>query len=168
MEEKILLAELTKNCGEKKAKVLELFEALELAELGYKLQDERCKDIHNRVLAEHEFLCDKEFARDTGFNVGDRITDDEFLFLLSDEDFDRVMKLSRPIEVAEKITDEDGYFLENWGKIRCDARCELVEYIILEIVPEALRPIFWENRINYTFQEKLIKITKDAFFKKAA
>ena len=168
MEEKILLAELKGNCEEKKAKVLELFEALELAELGYKLQDERCKDIHNRVLAEHEFLCDKEFSRDTGFNVGDRITDDEFLFLLSDEDFDRVMKLSRPIEVAEKITDEDGYFLENWGKMRCDARCELVEYIILEIVPEALRPIFWENRINYTFQEKLIKITKDAFFKKAA
>lgn len=168
MEDKILLAELTKNCDHKKAKVLELFEALELAELGYKLQDERCKDIHNRVLAEHEFLCDKEYSRDTGFKVGDRITDDEFLFLLSDEDFDRVMKLSRPIEVAEKITDEDGYFLENWGKMRCDARCELVEYIILEIVPEALRPIFWENRINYTFQEKLIKITKDAFFKKAA
>ena len=122
MEEKILLAELTKNCGEKREKVAELFKALELAELGYKLQDERCKDVHNRVLAEYEFFCDKDFSRDTGFKVGDRITDDEFLFLLSDDDFDRVMKLSRPIMVAEKITDEDGYFLENWGKMRCDAR----------------------------------------------
>ena len=168
MEEKVLLAELTKNCGEKKEKVAELFKVYELAELGYKLQDERCKDVHNRVLSEHEFFCDKDFSRDTGFKVGDRITDDEFLFLLSDDDFDRVMKLSRPIMVAEKITDEDGYFLENWGKMRCDARCELVEYIILEIIPAPLRPIFWENRINYTFQEKLMKITRDAFFKPAA
>ena len=167
MEEKILLAELKKNCDGKLSKLNELITTLELAELGYKLQDERCKDVYNRVLAEHEFLCDKEFSRDTGFKVGDRITDEENLFLLSDEDIDRVTKLSRPIMVAEKITDKDGYFLENWGKMRCDARCELVEYIILEIVPEALRPIFWENRINYTFQEKLIKITKDAF-KKAA
>ena len=168
MEEKILLAELTKNCGEKREKVAELFKALELAELGYKLQDERCKEIHNRVLSENNFLCDKDFARDTGFNVGDRITDEDFLFLLSDSDFQKVMELSRPIMVAEKITDKDGYFLENWGKMRCDARCDLVEYIILEIVPAPLRPIFWENRVNVTFQDKLMKITKDAFFKDAA
>lgn len=168
MEEKILLAELKKNCGEKKEKVLELLKALDLANLGYDMQEQMCKDIHNRVLAEHEFFCDKVFSRDTGFNVGDRITDEEFLFLLSDKDFDCVMKLSRPIMVAEKITDKDGYFLENWGKIRCDARQELVEYVILEVVPAPLRPIFWDNRFSITVQEKLIKITKDAFCKKAA
>jgi len=163
MDEKILLAELTKNCGKKKEKVLELLKAFDLANLGYKMQEQQCKDVHNRVLTEHEFFCVREFKRGTDINVGDRITDDEFLFLLSDEDFDRVMKLSRPIMVEEKITDENGYFLENWAEMRCDARCKLVEYIILEIIPEALRPIFWENRIRITIQEKLIKITKEAF-----
>lgn len=163
MDEKILLAELKKNCNGKKENVLELLKAFDLANLGYKMQEQQCKDVHNRMLAEHEFFCDKEFSLGTDFNVGDRITDDEYLFLLSDKDFDRVMKLSRPIMVEEKITDWDGYFLENWGQMRCDARCKLVEYIILEIIPEALRPIFWENRISITVQEKLIKITKEAF-----
>ena len=168
MEEKVLLAELTKNCEGKKEKLMDLLKAFDLACLGYDLQDQHVKGIHNRVLRENEFFAVHDLGRGQNIHVGDRITDEEFLFLLSDEDFHEVMKLSRPIMVAEKITDEDGYFLENWGKMRCDARCELVEYIILEIIPAALRPIFWDNRINVTFQDKLIKITKDAFFKKAA
>ena len=156
MEEKILLAELTKNCEGKKQKLMELLEAFELACLGYDLQDQHSKDIHNRVLRENEFFCDKEFSRDTGFKIGDRITDEEYLFLLSDEDFDKVMKLARPICVEEKLTDEKGYFLENWGSIRSKAREELVNFLIYEIIPESLRHHFDSCRWNIVHSDKLI------------
>ena len=45
MEEKILLAELTKNCGEKKEKLMDLLKTFDLAELGRKIDDEREKEI---------------------------------------------------------------------------------------------------------------------------
>ena len=101
MEEMKLLAELTKNCEEKKQKLLGMLEYFDLTDLGCDLQEQRCKDVHNRVLAENEFFCDKEFSRDTGFKIGDRITDEDYLFLLSDSDFSKVMELSLPILVEE-------------------------------------------------------------------
>ena len=159
MEEKILLAELTKNCGEKKEKLMDLLEAFDLAELGCDLQDQHSKDIHNRVLQENEFFCDKEFSRDTGFKKGDRITDEEYLFLLSDDDFDKVMKLARPICVEEKLTDENGYFLENWSEIRRKAREELISFLVYEIIPESLRHNFSSCLWNVIKSDKLI----DAF-----
>ena len=159
MEEKILLAELTKNCEEKRKKMMELLETFDLACLGYDLQDQHSKDIHNRVLRENEFFCDKEFSRDTGFKIGDRITDEEYLFLLSDEDFDKVMKLAHPICVEEKLTDENGYFLENWSEICRKAREELVSFLVYEIIPESLRHNFSSCLWNIIKSDKLI----DAF-----
>lgn len=171
MEEKILLAELTKNCGEKKEKVLNLLEEYELAELGRDVWNQRFKDVENRVLNEHVFLCghpELKVRCDEQPKFGERITDEKWSFLLSDEDFDRLQDLMRPVYVAENLTDEKGFFIENWNTIVCKARNELVDYIIMEIIPSALRRIFWENRDRIVFQEKLIKIAKDAFCKKVA
>ena len=162
MEEKILLAELTKNCGEKEEKLMDLLEAIDLAKLGYDLQDQHSKDIHNRVLRENEFFCDKEFSHDTGFKVGDRITDEDYLFLLSDEDFDKVMELSRPICVEEKLTDEKGYFLEDWSGICRKAREELVSFLVYEIIPETLRIHFKSCLWNVVHSDKLINAFKNS------
>lgn len=164
MEENVLLAELTKNCEGKKEKLFDLLKAYELACIGYDLQEQRCKDVHNRVLRENEFFCVRDFSRDTGFNVGDRITDDEYLFLLSDEDFDKVMKLARPILVEEKITDENGYFLEDWGGMRGDSWRELVYFIVDEIIPISLRHNFETCKRSIVQGNKLI----DAFKKSIA
>ena len=163
MEEKILLTELTKNCNGKKEKVLELLKAFDLAELGRKMNDEREKEISNRVLAENEFFCCKEYSRDTGFKAGERITDEEFTFLLSESDFQKYLKIRRPLLVAEKLCDENGYYLINWGMITRNARYALVEYIIDEIVPKAIAGLFRKNIHSIVMQEKLIKITKQAF-----
>lgn len=161
MEKDILMAELAKNCEGKREKLSELLKAFDLACLGYDLQEQRSKDIHNRVLRENEFFCAREFSRDTGIKVGERITDEEYLFLLSDEDFDKVMKLARPICVAEKLTDKDGYFLEDWVGIRRNARLELVTYIVYEIIPASLRPQFDSCRWNIVQSDKLIDIFKN-------
>ena len=169
MEEKILLAELTKNCDGKKEKVLELLKTFDLAELGREVWNQQFKDVTNRVLSENVFLAKIPFSREPyDIKAGDRITDESMTFLLSDEDFERLTDLMHPIHVAENLTDENGYFIENWDRIVCDARCELVEFIIKEIIPSSLRPIFWEYRSHIVYQEKLIKITKSAFLKKAA
>lgn len=162
MEEKILLAELTKNCGEKKEKLMDLLQAFDLACIGYDLQDQHAKDIHNRVLRENEFLCAREFSRDKRIKLGERITDEEFLFLLSDRDFDKVMELARPILVEEKVTDENGYFLEDWVTIRANARNELVHFLIFEIIPESLRHHFDCCVWNIVKSDKLIDIFRNS------
>lgn len=162
MEEKILLAELKKNCGEKKEKLMSLLETFDLAELGRKIDDEREKEISNRVLAENEFFAGKDAER-LGMKSGERITDEEFTFLLSESDFQKYLELRRPLLVAEKLCDENGYYLVNWGLITRDARYALVEFIIDEIVPKAIAGIFRENIHSIVMQKKLIKITKQAF-----
>lgn len=160
MEENILLAELAKNCEGKREKLLNLLQAFDLACIGYDLQDQHSKDIHNRVLRENEFFAEKEAISYYGISKGDRITNEECLFLLSDKDFDKVMELSRPICVAEKLTDENGYFLENWSQIRSNARLELVTYLVYEIIPESLRQHFDICRWNIVKGDKLIDIFK--------
>ena len=167
MEENILLAELAKNCEGKKEKLMDLLKAFDLACLGYDLQDQHVKDIHNRVLRENEFFAVHDLGRGQNINVGDRITDEEFLFLLSDKDFDKVMKLSRPICVAEKLTDKNGYFLENWVGIRQKAREELVNFLIYEVIPESLRHHFDSCRWNIVHSNKLINAFKNSFTKAA-
>ena len=100
MEEKILLAELTKNSGEKKEKLMDLLKTFDLAELGRKIDDKREKEISNRVLAENEFFAGKD-AKRMGMKSGERITDEEFTFLLSESDFQKYLKIRRPLLVAE-------------------------------------------------------------------
>ena len=166
MEKEILLAELTKNCGEKKGKLMDLLKAFDLAELGSKVQRQQFKDIENKVLKENVFLCghpEMKVRCDDQPIFGERITDEKWDFLLSDDDFDRLQSLILPLYVEANLTDEKGYYVTNWDMIACEARCELVEYIIKEVIPTAFRKLFWENRDRIVFQEKLIKITKEAF-----
>jgi len=166
MEKEILLAELTKNCGEKKEKLMDLLKAFDLAELGSKVQRQQFKDIENKVLKENVFLCGRPEVKvrcDDQPIFGERITDEKWSFLLSDDDFDRLQSLMQPLYVEANLTDEKGYYVTNWDMIACEARCELVEYIIKEVIPTAFRKLFWENRDRIVFQEKLIKITKEAF-----
>ena len=92
--------------------------------------------------------------------VGERITDEKFDFLLSDEDFDRLQTLARPIFVAEGITDENGYFIENWVTKKVHARKTLVEFIIQNIVPSEMRETFWEAKHNIVQTDKLIEIMR--------
>lgn len=66
----------------------------------------------------------------------------------------------QPLYVEAGLTDEKGYYITNWDMIACDARCELVDYIIDEIVPENFRKLFGQNRASIVFQEKLINAFK--------
>lgn len=165
MEKELLLAELTKNCEGKKERLFELMKSYELAELGRDVQRQHFKDIENKVLQENEFFCGRDGLTkrcDEQPSFGERITDEKWSFLLSDEDFDRLQKMMQPLSVEAGLTDEKGYYITNWDMIACDARCELVDYIIDEIVPGDFRELFGQNRASIVFQEKLINAFKSS------
>ena len=159
MEEIKLTAELKKNCETNREKLSELLKVYDLAVLGYDVQEQRCKDVYNKVLSKNEFYASRDIER-TGVKVGERITDEKFDFLLSDEDFDRLQALAIQIFVAEKITDENGYFIENWVTKKVQARKELVEFIINNIVPKEMRETFSAAKYNIVQMDKLINITR--------
>lgn len=159
MEEIKLTAELKKNCEANREKLSELLKVFDLCVLGYDMQEQRCKDVYNKVLAENVFYASLDIER-TGVKVGERITDEKFDFLLSEEDFDRLQTLAIQIFVAEGITDENGYFIENWVTKKVQARKELVEFIIQNIVPNEMRETFWEARQNIVQMDKLINIMR--------
>lgn len=159
MEEIRLTAELKKNCETNRKKLSELLKVYDFCVLGYQVQEQRSKDVYNKVLSENEFFASRDVAR-TEIKVGERITDEKFDFLLSDEDFDRLQTLARPIFVAEGITDENDYFIENWVTKKVSARKDLVEFIIQNIVPLEMRETFWEARQNIVQTDKLINIMR--------
>lgn len=165
MKKEFLLALLTKNCEGKKEKLFELLKTYELAELGKKVQGQHFKDIENKVLQENEFLCgrsDVSIRCDDQPRFGERITNERWSFLLSDDDFDRLQATMLPYYVEAGLTDEKGYYITNWDMISCKARKELVDYIIDEIVPASFRELFGQKRDYITFQDKLINIFKDS------
>lgn len=159
MEEIRLTAELKKNCETNREKLSELMKVYDLCVLGYDMQEQRCKDVYNKVLSENEFYAKRDCGR-CEVKIGERITDEKFDFLLSDEDFDRLQTMARPIFVAEGITDENDYFIENWVTKKVSARKELVEFIIQNIVPFEMRETFWEARQNIVQTDKLIEIMR--------
>lgn len=159
MEKTILMAELKKNCETNREKLSELLKVYDLCVLGYDMQEQRCKDVYNKVLSENEFYAKRDCGR-CEVKIGERITDEKFDFLLSDEDFDRLQALAIPIFVAEGITDENGYFIENWVTKKVHARKTLVEFIIQNIVPSEMRETFWEAKHNIVQTDKLIEIMR--------
>ena len=168
MEEKKMQAELAANCKQHGKQLSELLKAYDLACLGYEIQEQRSKDIYNRVLAENEFriakntdIANKRSGND--FHEGDLVTSEEYMFMLSDADFQKVLDLAAPIFVAEKITDEKGYYIEDWCKMRNDSRNEVVNFIISNVLPAELRGAFYRLRHNVVQQQKLIDIVKGAF-----
>lgn len=150
-----LLQELKINCKGKQKRVVELLQVFDLANLGYDMQESMIADVYNRVLKENVFLCTREVKRFRS-KIGKRITDEKDMFLLSDEDFEKVLQLAEPIMVAEHITDENGYFINNWTKKRSNARKELVEYLLTEIVPVSMREKLSACRWNIVYSDKLI------------
>lgn len=159
MEEIRLTAELKKNCETNREKLSELMKVYDLCVLGDDMQEQRCKDVYNKVLSENAFYAKRDFER-CEIKVGERITDEKFDFLLSDEDFARLQTLARPIFVAEGITYENGYFIEKWVTKKVHARKDLVEFIIQNIVPSEMRETFWEARQNIVQTDKLISIMR--------
>lgn len=151
-----MLNELIQNRCKNVDKLRELLETYDLADIGDKMQEQRVKEIYNRVLRENEFFAVQD-SLCSNIKIGDRITDEKQDFLMSEEDFQRMLDLAQPILFAEKITDEKGYYINDWASKRNKTWVELVNFIIQEILPTPFRETFWENRFNVPKMDKLIE-----------
>lgn len=150
-----MIAELESNCKANFSQLCELFKAYDLAKLGYDMQREQEKECYNAVLAENVFTASKKYTRG-GISTPETVTNESDLFLLSDEDFERVQKLAAPKLVAAGITDERGYYTTDWLGIKGDTRRALVDFIINKILPEAFKAQFEAVKLNIVQTGKLL------------
>lgn len=160
MEEQRLLSVLKENCKANEKTLIEMMKVLDLTILGDEIQEQQFKDIYNRVLSENTFVCAKEFKRETGFKVGDRILDESMMFLLSEEDFDKVGELALPYFVEEKLTDESGRYITNWSMKVVEEKNNVFAFICKKILPKELGDFFYERRWNIVVQDKVINATR--------
>ena len=156
MEQEKMLSELIQNRCKNVDKLRELLETYDLADASDKMQEQRVREIYNRVLRENEFFAVQD-SLCSNIKIGDRITNEKQDFLMSEEDFERMLDLAQPILFAEKITDEKGYCINDWASKRNKTWVELVNFIIQKILPAPFRETFWENRFNVPKMDKLIE-----------
>lgn len=159
MNELKQIAELERNCKTNINQLRKLFKAYELAELAYDMQKQQIKDIGDMVLNDNCFYANEE-CKQANINAGERITNEHFSFLLSNDDFDKFQAMKLPILAKEGITDEKGNYITNWLMIKCDAYRCLVNYIVDNIIPEEFREFFSRTKLNIVYTDKLINIIR--------
>lgn len=88
METNGMQAVFTANIRANIGQLAELFKAYDLAELGYKMQEEQSKQCYTEALQAGEYHAAEGYnMRGVNINEGDRVTDEEYSWLLSNEDF---------------------------------------------------------------------------------
>ena len=150
---------MLKNFERHKQKLNELLTAYELTVLGCDVWQASFIAIENQVLREHEFYAAMASERH-GIRPGDRITDENCTFLLTKSDFARYQDLATALFAKEGLTDERGYYKENWSEKVCKARNELYDFIVEHLVPEEMRERLRNARLNVTVQNKFIDVLK--------
>lgn len=154
-----MTAEFSANVKANIEQLAGLFKAYDLAKLGYKMQEEREKECYNEVLTSTPFYTAKDSER-CGIKAGERVTKEFYTFLLSKEDFNRLLDLALPILEREGITDKEGKYTTDWLGIKGDARRELVNFIIDAILPDGMREQFSAVRLNIVQTDKLLDIVR--------
>lgn len=161
MDTKKMTAEFTANVKTNIQRLAELFKAYDLAELGYKMQEEQSKQCYTEALQAGEYHAAEGYnMRGVNINEGDRVTDEKYSWLLSDVDFDRLQTAALRLLVRDGVTDERGYYITDWLGIKGDARRALVDFIIDAILPDGMREQFSAVRLNIVQTDKLLDIVR--------
>lgn len=161
METKEMTAVFTANVNANTQQLAELFKAYDLAKLGYKMQEEQSKQCYTEALQAGEYHAAEGYnMRGVNINEGDRVTDEKYSWLLSNEDFSRLNAAAMPLLVRDGVTDERGYYITDWLGIKGDARRALVDFIIDAILPTGMREQFAAVRLNIVQTDKLLDIVR--------
>lgn len=161
METKKMTAEFTANVKTNIQQLAELFKAYDLAELGYKMQEEQSKQCYTEALQEGEYHAAEGYnMRGVNINEGDRVTDEKYSWLLSDVDFDRLQTAALRLLVRDGVTDERGYYITDWLGIKGDARRALVNFIIDAILPDGMKEQFSAVHLNIVQTDNLLDIVR--------
>lgn len=114
--------------------------------------------ISNQVLQDNIFLSSKEYDR-ININKGDRITDCNNIFCMTDEDMDKYFELCNVETFKHGLTTEDGTYCNgcNGMQIKLDAENTLIDYQI-SLLPKAMQKDFEAVKKNYTHRQKFLDI----------
>lgn len=161
METKEMKAVFTANVKANIQQLAELFKAYDIAKLGDEAQGARTKECYAVALQAGEYHA-AEWCGQRGGNIkpGDRITDPNLMYYLSENDFARLLKEGQKIMRREGITDKEGYYITPWTSIKVDARRALVDFIIDAILPDGMREQFSAVRLNIVQTDKLLDIVR--------
>lgn len=159
MEKMMMTQEIADNAMKHFKKLHELIQYYELCKLGNEIQEQHIKDVTNRVLRENSFLCGRAVER-TGIAIGERITDEKFDFLLSDDDFDRLQRIVTAELSKDGTTDSEGRYVKSWHTMKLHALNDVVDFFIDNIVPVAMRERFRKASEYIMYQYKLLDIAK--------
>lgn len=154
-----MTAEFSANVKANIEQLADLFKAYDLAKIGYELQNEQSKQCYTEALNAGEYYAAEDCDR-AGIKAGDRITDDKYSWLLSDDDFNRLQAAALSLLARGGVTDDKGYYITNWLKIKGDARRALVDFVIDTILPDGMREQFSAVRLNIVQSDKLLDIVR--------
>lgn len=161
METKEMTAVFTANVKANIQQLADLFKAYDLAELGYKMQEEQSKQCYTEALQAGDYRAAEGYnMRGVNINEGDLVTDEKYSWLLSDVDFGRLQTAALRLLVRDGVTDERGYYITDWLGIKGDARRALVNFIIDTILPDGMREQFSAVRLNIVQTDKLLDIVR--------
>lgn len=160
METKEMTAVFTANVKANIQRLAELFKAYDIAKLGDEAQDARTKECYAEALKNGLYCSDKDWGRGLNIKAGDRITDPNLMYYLSENDFARLLKEGQKIMRRDGITDKEGYYITPWTSIMLDARRALVDFIIDAILPDGMREQFSAVRLNIVQTDKLLDIVR--------
>lgn len=154
-----MTAVFTANVKANIQQLAELFKCYDAAKSHYNEQRRREKECYDKALNIAEFRASKDCER-ASIKTGDRITNQNYIFLLSKADFSRLLELAAPILQSAGITDGKGYYITNWLMFQGDARRELVNFIIDSLLPEPMKSQFSTVRLNIVQTDKLLDIVR--------
>jgi hypothetical protein len=108
----VLLKEFTQAFNKKRTEILELQTEYKLKEIQNEIIQRQFKEIRDNILNDNTFYADSSLTR-LNIKKGDRITDSEFDWLLSQENLDKYQALCRPKFYEAGLTDKDGYYTKD-------------------------------------------------------
>jgi hypothetical protein len=119
---------------------------------------EKFNEAHNKVLQDNEFFVVNTDTR-LSQKIGDRITDQEYEFCMSDEDLKKYFALCTIETTKRGLTKDDGTYNDNCNGIEIKFKAEnaLVDYQI-SLLPKALQDEFQAVKKDYVLKHKFIDI----------
>lgn len=165
MERETLKKLLATNIATNRENLEQKFKEYDLLCLGRDMQEQRFRDITDRILADNVFTVTAPLDGEPRAGIpgrGERILSNEFTFLLDDKDHERLRKLREAACLDAGLTDEEGHDREPWTERCFTARRDLLTYILDNVIPNCLRETLAACRKSHVRSEQLLDIIRTA------
>lgn len=163
MEKETLKKLLATNIATNMENLEQKFKEYDLLCLGRDMQEQRFRDITDRILADNVFTVTAPLDGEPRAGIpgrGERILSDKFTFLLDKKNHERLCKLREAACLDAGLTDEKGHDREPWTERCFTARRDLLTYILNNIIPDFLRDTIATCRKSYIRSEQLLDIIR--------